>query len=269
MLTLALGATIGLILALTGAGGGILAVPLLVMGLHLPIQEAAPIGLLAVGLASAVGAWIGLQQGIVRYKAALLIGGLGMLSAPLGNKLAHALPSSMLMAGFGLLMLWLAWRQWHGAQHPEARTSLPPCVANPTHGRLMWTSPCARALAGTGVLSGLLSGLIGVGGGFVIVPALSRHSDLPLASIQATSLAVIALVSASATLSAAAHGHFNAHVASWFATGAVLALAVGRLVATKLPKAGLQKAFALTCAVVAVLMLHSAFINLSAPTPHP
>ena len=56
----ALGAAVGLILALTGAGGGILAVPLLVFGLHLSIVEAAPIGLLAVGLASAVGALLGL-----------------------------------------------------------------------------------------------------------------------------------------------------------------------------------------------------------------
>ena len=62
-----LGAIIGAILALTGAGGGILAVPLLVFGLGLSMVEAAPIGLLAVGLAASVGAVLGLRQGIVRY----------------------------------------------------------------------------------------------------------------------------------------------------------------------------------------------------------
>ncbi|MGK9867820.1 sulfite exporter TauE/SafE family protein, partial [Salmonella enterica subsp. enterica] len=60
-----LGAIIGAVLALTGAGGGILAVPLLVFGLGLSMVEAAPIGLLAVGLAAGVGAVLGLRKGVV------------------------------------------------------------------------------------------------------------------------------------------------------------------------------------------------------------
>ena len=80
-LALALGAIIGLVLALTGAGGGVLAIPLLVFGLHLPLQQAAPVGLVAVGLASAIGAFLGLHQRIVRYRAAAVIGIAGMLMA--------------------------------------------------------------------------------------------------------------------------------------------------------------------------------------------
>ena len=76
-----LGAIIGAILALTGAGGGILAVPLLVFGLGLSMVEAAPIGLLAVGLAASVGAVLGLRQGIVRYRAAGFVAGIGILMA--------------------------------------------------------------------------------------------------------------------------------------------------------------------------------------------
>ncbi|HEX7638057.1 MAG TPA: sulfite exporter TauE/SafE family protein, partial [Burkholderiaceae bacterium] len=70
LLAAALGAVVGLLLALTGAGGGILAVPLLVFGLHLGVARAAPIGLIAVGLSAAIAAALGLRAGIVRYRAA-------------------------------------------------------------------------------------------------------------------------------------------------------------------------------------------------------
>jgi uncharacterized protein len=241
-----LGGVIGLVLAWTGAGGGLLAVPLLVLVLHLPLQQAAPLALLAVGAAAAVGAVMGLRQGIVRYKAAALIGGLGMLAAPVGVALAHRLNSQWLTLGFGLLMMGLALRALSQGGHDtslDAAEPPPPCVADPQHGRLIWTSPCARALGLTGLLSGLLSGLVGVGGGFVIVPALRRHSDLSLPSIQATSLAVIAMVSSSAVVGAVAHGQVQPGLALWFAGAAVLALLAGRQVAHRLPTAWLQRAF--------------------------
>ena len=84
LLGAALGAIIGAVLALTGAGGGILAVPLLVFGLGLSMVEAAPVGLLAVGLAAAVGAVLGLRRGLVRYRAALFIALIGMPGAAQG-----------------------------------------------------------------------------------------------------------------------------------------------------------------------------------------
>ncbi len=74
---LVLGFAVGVILALTGAGGGILAVPFLVFGVGLSMAEAGPIGLLAVGLAATLGAVMGLRNGIVRYKAALLTASAG------------------------------------------------------------------------------------------------------------------------------------------------------------------------------------------------
>ena len=92
LLAILLGSVVGVVLALTGAGGGILAVPLLVFGLHLPMQQAAPIGLLAVGLAAALGAALGLREGIVRYRAATLIRVTGMLLAPFGIWLAQRFP---------------------------------------------------------------------------------------------------------------------------------------------------------------------------------
>jgi len=255
--SLALGALIGLILAFTGAGGGILAIPLLVLGLRLPLQEAGPVGLAAVGIASAAGAMVGLRDQVVRYRAAALIGTVGMLSAPVGVALAQHLPNRPLTGAFAVLMAWVAWRSLHAsAQEPCPASDLTlPCRVNQAEGRLIWTSVCARALARTGAMSGLLSGLLGVGGGFVIVPALTRYTDLDIRSVQATSLAVIALVSISGMVAAAWHGSMNWQVALPFAGGATVALLVGQGLAARVQPASLKQAFAWLSMLVAGLMM--------------
>lgn len=263
LLGLGLGAVVGLILALTGAGGGILAVPLLVFGMHLTIQQAAPVGLIAVGAASAFGAVLGLREGLVRYRAAAVIGISGMVLAPLGVRLAHLIPNAPLMVAFAIVLGWVAWRMFNQARRgasarPEPAQAPPssvPCVVNPGEGRLVWTLPCAWALAGTGAVSGVLSGLLGVGGGFVIVPSLSRYTDLPMRSILATSLAVIALVSVGGVAAAAWQGVVAWAVALPFALGAVIAMLAGRRIAARLAGAHLQRAFAVTSGAVAVLLL--------------
>lgn len=259
MLTVALlGALIGLVLAFTGAGGGVLSIPLLVLVLHRPMAEASPVGLLAVGLAAAFGALVGLRQGIVRYRAALLIGSMGMLAAPLGVWLAHRLPAAPLLLGMAALLTWLGWRAWRDSRLPGSeapRFEQVPCQVIAPGEPLKWTAPCARALAATGLQSGLLSGLVGVGGGFVIVPALQRHTDLDLRSVQATSLAVIALVSVSGVGAAIGQGAVSLELALPFAGGAVLALLAGQRWADQLPPAWMKRGFAALCALTAALML--------------
>lgn len=252
-----LGALIGVVLAFTGAGGGILAIPLLVLGLHLPLHQAGPVGLAAVGIASAVGAVVGLRSQIVRYRAAMLIGTMGMLLAPAGVTLAQYLPNRPLLVAFALLMCWMAWNTlWPSTPKPQvsAEQSLP-CRVGHAGGRLVWTSSCVRALAGTGALSGLLSGLLGVGGGFVIVPALIRHTDLDIRSVQATSLAVIALVSISGVIAAVWHGTMNWSVAAPFSAGATIAMLLGQRFAQRLSAVYLKQAFAWVSMLVAGMML--------------
>ena len=256
LLGFGLGAVVGLILALAGAGGGILAVPLLVFGLHLSIMQAAPVGLIAVGAASAFGAILGLREGLVRYRAAALIGITGMVLAPLGVRLAG------LMVVFSIVLAWVAWRMFNQARrgkgahaklgHAQSRL---PCVLDPREGRLIWTMPCAWALAGTGAVSGILSGLLGVGGGFVIVPSLSRYTNIPMRSVFATSLAVIALVSVGGVTAAAWQGAVVWAIALPFALGAIVALLAGRLIAARLAGAHLQQGFAVTCGAVSMLLL--------------
>jgi uncharacterized membrane protein YfcA len=255
-----LGAIIGAVLALTGAGGGILAVPLLVFGLGLSMVEAAPVGLLAVGMAAAVGALLGLRQGVVRYRAAAFVALIGIAAAPVGLMLAHQLPDGPLALTFAVVlvyacarMLLKASRELRG-QPPLGQRSLMPCVLNPAQGRLRWTLPCARALAFTGLLSGLLSGLLGVGGGFVIIPALSRYTNLPMKSIVATSLAVIALVSTGSVISASIGGVMHWAVGGPFAGGAVVGLLAARQLASRLAGPRLQQLFA-TVGICAALLL--------------
>jgi uncharacterized membrane protein YfcA len=267
LLSLLLGAVVGLILALAGAGGGILAVPLLVFGLHLSVMQAAPVGLIAVGSASAFGAVLGLREGLVRYRAAALIGVTGMLLAPVGVRLARVIPNSPLMVAFSLVLAWVAWRMFKQARKSSAAASTPetepataanaqwPCVLNPSKGQLVWTMPCAWALMGTGAVSGVLSGLLGVGGGFVIVPSLSRYTNLPVRSVFATSLAVIALVSVGGVAAAAWQGTIAWALALPFALGAIAALLAGRLIAARLAGTRLQQGFAITSAAVALLLL--------------
>ena len=254
-----LGSVVGFLLALTGAGGGILAVPLLVFGLHLGVARAAPIGLVAVGLSAAIGAALGLRERIVRYRAAAFIGGLGMLVAPFGVAAAQRIANAPLTIAFAVVLAITAWRTFDRTLHAPGRPPAPraalPCVVDAADGRLVWTRPCARALAITGVVSGALSGLLGVGGGFVIVPALSRYTDLPTRSIVATSLAVIALVSIGGVGAAAAHGTLDGAIALPFSIGAVAALLAGRHVAAHVAGVRLQQAFATVSAGVALLLV--------------
>lgn len=261
LMSLLMGAAVGVILALTGAGGGILAVPLLVFGLRMSLIQAAPVGLLAVGMASAVGALLGLREGQVRYRAAAIIGFTGMAVAPLGVQLAHEVPNAPLTIAFAAVLAWVAFRSWRQSRAVPTPAAQPKsgrcwiCEIDPACGRLKLVAPCVLALAGTGALSGLLSGLLGVGGGFVIVPMMAWISNVPMKGIIATSLAVIALVSVGGVAGAVSKGAVDWGVAVPFAIGAMVALLAGRHLGKRLAGPHLQKAFAVTAGAVAVLLL--------------
>jgi uncharacterized membrane protein YfcA len=183
----------------------------------------------------------------------------GMLTAPLGVLLAQHLPNRPLMGAFALVLMFSAWRMLKRPALPDVQPDGVPCQVSLVDHRLTWTLPCARALTGTGLLSGLMSGLLGVGGGFVIIPALTRYTDLNPRSIQRTSLAVIALVSLSGVTAAAIKGSLPWDIARPFALGAMLALLAGQALAGKLDDKRLQQAFAWLTLAVALLMAARTF----------
>lgn len=255
MIAALLGVVIGLVMGLTGAGGGILAVPALVFALGWTIPQAAPVALIAVAGAAFLGALDGLRQGLVRYRAALFMGAVGVSIAPLGLKVASIAPERVLLLGFALAMVFVSGKMFRDARHEVARGDgdLPPCQLDPATGRLHWTPRTAVALGSIGAVSGFFTGLLGVGGGFVIVPALRRFSDISMQGIVATSLAVIALVSTGSVIGAWLQGRdLSIAVAAPFAAGAVIGMVAGRFGARSLSPSFLQRLFAGVSAAVAI-----------------
>lgn len=265
-MSVVLGVIVGIIMGLTGAGGGILAVPLLVFGLQMTVPEAGPIGLMAVGLAAAVGAILGLKAREVRYRAAILIAGAGIVTAPIGIWIAQQVNTDYLSVVFGLVLLFVGYNSYRQAAQPasakkaNSRAVDLPCIRNMESGQFIWTAKCARALALSGTVAGLLSGLLGVGGGFVMVPALDRYTDLTTKSIIATSLAVIALIALFGVAASMSTGGFNYQIGLPFSIGAVAGMLGSRTLSSRLPAAQLKKGFAAVCAVVAIGMIWKSVI---------
>ncbi len=245
-------------MGLTGAGGGILSVPLLVFVLQLPVAEAAPVSLLAIALAAGVGALLGLKNKILRYKAAGFMAIFGLLLSPIGIWLSQRLPNAPLLMLFSCTLFYIsirlyrqAYKEIHGIPDFDGKPP-PPCLFDTSRGKLTWNIPCARALMLSGGMAGFLSGLLGVGGGFVIVPSLKRYTDLPAHSIVATSLGVLAIIASGGTLFSAVTGMFNIWIAAPFSLGALVGLLIGRALSNKLSGPKLQQIFALMTFGVAI-----------------
>ena len=249
-MSIALGLFVGVVLAITGAGGAILSLPLLVFFLNLKMIDAAPISLMAIMLSAGLAAALGLRSGIVRYKAATLLATFGVLCAPLGVYVAHQLPEKVLAILFSFVLLTVSWRSFQKFQTPtlligddcddpngcdDEEKVEPACAVNPATSKLFWTAPCTQRLILTGGFSGFLSGLLGVGGGFIIVPTLHSISNLETKMIVATSLAVIALVSMASALSYAGSNEILWDIAVPFITASVAGMLVGRLLHSKIP----------------------------------
>lgn len=263
MLTaLALGSLIGLTLALTGAGGGILAVPALTLGLGWTMTEAAPVALLTVAVAAAIGMASALRRGYVRIRAALLISAAGILVAPLGIALSHRLPETGLRLLFAAVMLIVATRLWLVSRGKLPATQrAKSCVINTRTGRIIWTAESFAKLSLIGLLSGTATGLLGVGGGFIVVPALIRCSNISMNGIISTSLAVIALISSGAVISSYSSGHLPINASSGlFVAGAIIGMLLGRSFAESLPAARLQQGFAVLVVSIALSMVYQTLI---------
>lgn len=253
-----LGVLVGIVLGLTGAGGGILAIPALTLGLGWPMTQAVPVALIAVGTAAAVGAVGAWRQGLVRYRAALLMAVLGAAVSPLGLRLAARLPESLLAAMLGALLLFIALRTLLATRRSTEDERLgrsANCVLDPCTGRLCWNLKCSATLAAIGSLSGLLSGLLGVGGGFLLVPALQQFTNVRLSGVIATSLMAMALVSGSTAVSAIYAGASIDPLGIGFVAASVIGMLVGRRLLSGLPTRFIQLGFTGLCAVAAASLL--------------
>lgn len=251
LLGIGLGSIVGLSLGLTGAGGAILALPLLVYGLGLTPADAVPVSLAAAGGAAFAGFLQRLRSGDVAMGAGLLLAAGGAVGAPGGAWLGRQLHPDLLMALFALLLLAAALRVWRGAGR-GADEPPRPCAM----GQL--TRRCTVVLAVAGVFTGVLSGTFGVGGGFVIVPVLVLATGMPIRRATATSLLAITLVSAAALVSTVLQGRtMDLSVALPFLGGALGGVVLGTALARRLPPARLQRGFALVMLGVAAFTVYS------------
>lgn len=241
---------IGLSLGLTGAGGSILTLPVLVYLAGIPPKQAVGLSLLVVGTAALVGALQRARAGEVHPKVAGMFVVSGMIGAALGAKLTHLLSPAALMLSFAVLMTVVAVRMLVPRQ---AAAGPPPACHAPR---------CLAAGAGVGVLTGFL----GVGGGFLLMPALSRFAGLPLRVATGTSLAVIAC-----NCAAGFPSHLGGSPTPWllalvFATIAGAGAFAGGMVAARLPEKALRLSFAVLVLATAGYVFWKGWITSSAAT---
>ena len=268
-LSLLFGALVGISLGLTGGGGSLLAVPMLVYGLHVTASQAVGASLAAVGAVAAVGALQRWWAGQLELRVGLIFATGGMLGAPAGTWIGRRIPEAALLVAFAILMLYIAARMWRQAVRDPRSTAAvrarldaaddddagPFCQFDPS-GRIRIDSRCGRALAVAGLGAGVLSGLFGVGGGFIIVPALVLFTRMSVHRAVATSLLVIALVCASGLASfLVGGGALPLSLTALFVGGGVSGMALGTVVAKRLSPVGLQQLFALAIVAVALFVL--------------
>jgi uncharacterized protein len=278
LLALPLGLLIGVALGALGGGGSILAVPALVYVVGLEPKSAVTTSLVVVGVA-ALGGMVGhLRAGRVRVAAGVWFGLAGVAGSLLGSRLNRSIDPQILLIAFSGLMVVAAWRMWVSARNQEralsrasqskgaaAGQSVPSATPDP---RLTPSSTWARAahsprdtaslvlgvlVAGTVV--GFMTGFFGVGGGFIIVPALVLvlRFDMPVAV--GTSLLVIAMNSGTALVARLATTGVDWRVAVPFTLAGLVGAFFGNHLAGRAPSWTLVRWFAVLLVVVAAYTL--------------
>lgn len=207
---------VGIALGLLGGGGSILTVPLLAYVAGMDAKQAIATSLLVVGVTSAIGAVSHARAGRVQWRTGLIFGAAGMAGAYAGGLLARFIPGTVLLIGFALMMIATAVAMLRGRKNvQQARGSQ----------RL----PVPKILA-EGLAVGLVTGLVGAGGGFLVVPALALLGGLPMPVAVGTSLIVIAMKSF-----AGLGGYLSSVQIDWSMALAVTAAAVvGALIGARL-----------------------------------
>jgi hypothetical protein len=260
-----LGFLIGLSLGALGGGGSILAVPALVYAAGQDPKAATATSLLLVGSAAVAGLGGHWRAGRVRVGTGVVFGLTGVGGSIAGTALNRHVDPDVLLLGFAVLVCVAAWRMLTGCptctKVGEAREVGAGGTATLTRTRVDTGTVVAVLVAGSAV--GFLTGLFGVGGGFVVVPALALVLKLPMPQAIGTSLLVVAINSAVALASRLATTPIDWHITLPFAVAAIAGVLTGGRVADRLdPKRSLRW-FAALLVAVAVYTVISAGLSLA------
>jgi uncharacterized membrane protein YfcA len=268
VLNLALGVLIGLSLGALGGGGSILTVPALVYVLSEPAQAATTESLVIVGLTSLVAAIGHARARNVRWSAGIVFGLTGVVASYAGTALNRHIDPNLLLLAFAGLIVVAAVAMLRRVRRPVTqRASVLASVGGVARGdatgdavgpvgagirRGAITPAVVPKMVTAGLVVGFLTGFFGVGGGFVIVPALvmALGFDMPVAV--GTSLLVIAINSAAALAARSASEAFHWSVIVPFTVAATMGSLAGKRVADQVSSGTLTKAFVTLLFAVAV-----------------
>ena len=253
MLALLFGALVGLSLGLTGGGGSIFAVPLLVYGLSLDFRKAVTLSLLIVGSTALYGALLQARDRKVSWRAGAVVGLGGVVSAPLGALIGAHTPERLSLLLFALIMTAVGVQMLRG--RTTAGLAALACQRSAT-GELHFSLLCAAKLFLAGVVTGVLSGIFGVGGGFLLVPALLIVAALPVERAMATSLVAIFLISVSGFFAHAEHLSVDdIQPALVFVLGSALGMTLGAKTKAHLPSTTLRRLFGVLVLITAAFVV--------------
>ncbi|MGO8838473.1 MAG: sulfite exporter TauE/SafE family protein [Limisphaerales bacterium] len=224
---LTLSALIGLSLGLLGSGGSIITLPVLVYVARVPAQQAVGMSLVIVGGTSALGTLLNLRQGAFDWRAAAFFSVSGMVGAFIGAKFTHLVSAPVLLLLFGALMLVVGTRMLR-----KNETDVQPQQCR------VWQC------LGVGVTVGVLTGFLGVGGGFLILPALVLFAGLEMKTAIGTSLAVIAVNCSGGLLGQLRYVNFDWWLTLGFLSAAMAGMFAGTRMARWLAASTLKRGFA-------------------------
>jgi uncharacterized protein len=244
LLAVLLGTVIGLSLGAIGGGGSILTVPILVYVIGQDAHVATATSLAVVGATALAGAIPHWRAGRVSLSTALPFGAAGIGGAFVGAWANHLVPGWLILGLFGVLMLVVAARMFFSKRGPVKHK------ASAGSGWLHWVR-----IVSAGLIVGVMTGFFGVGGGFLIVPALLLVLGLSMREAVGTSLVVIAINSVSGLLAHLRYGGLDLATLGLFVAGGTLGALAGALVSGRLDEQRLQRGFAVFIALVGVWLI--------------
>ena len=248
LVVLVFGVLVGLAVGMVGGGGAVLAVPVLVYAAGLEVHEATTVSLAVVAAAGATGAAGQARRGAVCWTSAAWFAAAAAGGSVVGTIANRAIGGPALLVVFSLVMLVAARATWVRAASPAAEV----------HG-----CPSARpgVLVPMGLAVGAITGLVGVGGGFVVVPALTIGLSFGMREAMGTSMAIVAVVSVCALAAHLAAGNaFDVPVALEMGAATIAGALVAPRLAAGLPTRSLGRGFALLVTAVALGVLGAALL---------
>lgn len=252
LLTLSLAIIIGLLLGLLGGGGSILTVPMLVYLLHVEPKLAIVTSFVVVGISSLMALIPHARRGSVCWKSGLFFGLAGMVGAFGGGRMAVQFSSDLLMSLFGLISLFTGLLMLRGKRgEAKAGAAIQPSSVCPIQ------LPFFRLLF-DGFFVGGLTGMVGVGGGFMIVPALTLLVGLPMQGAVGTSLLIIAMNALAGLSGYSQHVALDWQLTGLVTAGAIFGSAVGGGLSAYVKPAALRKAFGIMVIGIAGYVLTQA-----------